>query len=65
MSLKKVFNNFEENSGWKSCERLVEYVKEFESKKNYELIVRLLDEFKKSDCIKKDFYNFRRFCLNK
>lgn len=64
MSIKKVFNNFEDNSGWRSCERMLEYVEEFESKKNYEIIKKKYDEFKESNCLKKDFYNFRRFCLN-
>lgn len=63
--MKKLFKNFDENSGWRSIERFVEYVENFESKKNYKMILKCVEEFKQSQCIKKDFVNFRRFCLGR
>lgn len=62
--MKKLFKNFDENSGWRSIERFVEYVAQFESKKNLKVVERKVEEFKQGNCIKKDFVNFRRFCLN-
>ena len=64
-SLKMVFKEFDENCGWKSIERFMEFVEMFESKDNFKKLNMLVDEFKNSDCIKKDFVNFRRFCLGK
>lgn len=63
--MKKLFRNFEENCGWKSIVKFCEYCEQFESKKNYSLVLKRVEEFKQENCIKKDYFNFRRYCLNK
>lgn len=66
--MKKVFKNFNENSGWRSIERFIMYVEEYESKKNLVLVNKYLNEFSslvEGSMISKNFINFRNYCLSK
>lgn len=63
--MKNLFRNFEENCGWKSCVKFLQYCEEFESKKNFAKVSKLFEQFSETECIKKDYTNFRRFCLGR
>jgi hypothetical protein len=65
--IKKLFKNFDENSGWRSIVKFIEYVNEFESKKNNVMIKKLYEEFDNLDnsLLIKNFSNFKKFCLSK
>lgn len=63
VDMRTLFMNFEDNCGWKSITKFLRYCEEFESKKNFAKVSRLYKEFSETQCIKKDYTNFRRFCL--
>lgn len=65
--IKKVFKNFEENCGWKSIIKFVEYVNSFECKTNQKLINNLVSEFNELNnaLLIKNFANFKKYCLSK
>ncbi len=67
MNYKNLFRDFEENCGWKSIVKFMDYQGGVLNKKQFKELTKKLELFQNLEIfgLVKNYNNFKKYCLNK